>query len=409
MVTKVGWRGNLCGCALAGLFLLLLGCETTPKQETKADEPESENVEQPSVELTEPGDSDEELTSDEDVVSEATKRPDSEAKAKTVTLRNQAAQYGLEVKRGNSDGEWLLSNGVSSLVLKEGSRKAYLDGRLIFMNGPLVSRKGRVYLHEADLETLLKPAFAKADETQVLRSRLVFIDPGHGGSEDGATNSELGLLEKELALDVSKRLEEHLGKMGYPTAMTRYDDRVVSLEDRPEIANRAEAGIFVSVHFNASLNKAAQGLETYSLTSEGFVSTGGSQVLGPDARKWPGNDFDFLNAKLGLTIQNGLLERLQRTDRGLKKARFRVLKTLDCPGVLVECGFVSNGSEALLVRTPVYREKLALALADAIGAFMQEYAPPLEGSVVVSDLAGNAEGDTMTSEPVANDGPAESQ
>ncbi len=381
--TKVGWRSNFLICVIAGLFLCLYACKTTDPG--SSGEQQSEEISELSTSeslLEEPVD----ITTAEVAVELPPKvvreRP-TEPEAKT--LKKQAGLLGISIERGEGDDEWILRKGERSAVLREGSRKAYADGVMVFMNGPLVSKWGRVYLNDADVDTFLRPVFGDKKTGLKLRSRLIMIDPGHGGAEGGAANNEMGLLEKELTLDVSNRLAEHLASKGYATSMTRYDDRVVPLGDRPDIANRAEAGVFVSVHFNASLNKNAQGLETYTLTSEGFVSTGGSQVLGPDALKWPGNNFDFLNAELALAVQRGLLERLQRVDRGLKKARFRVLKTLDCPGILVECGFVSHGPEALLVRTPVYREKLAQALADAIDSYMIKYAP---ASLIDADGAG---------------------
>lgn len=357
---------------MAGLFFCIYGCETAQRDEPKQDSPEVAVADEELAAAIEKEDAPD-LEKVAPVV-ELVEKKVARFKPKAATLENQVRRFGLSVSQGDEEGQWILGDGTSMVLMTEGSRKAYLDGLMVFMNGPLVSKNGRVSLHPADLETFLRPAFGEPNERDILPSRLIVIDPGHGGSENGATNSEMGLLEKELTLDVSKRLESHLLERGYETALTRYDDRVVSLEERPNISNRLQAGLFVSIHFNASVNKNAKGLETFSLTSEGFVSTGGGQKLGPDARKWPGNDFDYLNAKLALAIQRGVLERLQRADRGMKKARFRVLKTLTSPGVLVECGFVSNGDEALLVRTPVYREKLALALADAIDEYVQEHA-----------------------------------
>jgi len=85
---------------------------------------------------------------------------------------------------------------------------------------------------------------------------------------------------------------------------------------------------------------------------------------------YAGNDFDPLNFELGYQIQSRLIDDLQREDRGIKRARFKVLTELECPGILVECGFLSHGKEARLVNTPVYRQKLAESLSHSLTSIL---------------------------------------
>ncbi len=246
-----------------------------------------------------------------------------------------------------------------------------MNGITLFLSEPFKRRLGGYALSDSDFETILVPAMTSV--IGALRSKTIVIDPGHGGSENGARNDGLNLLEKDLNLEVSNRLRELLEKDGYKVVLTRYDDRLVPLEERSRIANRANAGLFISIHFNAALNGEAVGLETYMLTPAGAISTGDEEA-GEGSHAWPGNSFDQLNFKIGATMQRRIVEDLQRVDRGFKRARFKVLKDLECPGVLVECGFLSNDKEALLVNTPVYRQKLAEALAQVLVEFSHKSA-----------------------------------
>ena len=262
---------------------------------------------------------------------------------------------------------WIVRNSEGKeLRLLESSRRAELDGIVLFLNEPFKRRLGGFALSDSDFQSLLVPAMLPIDGR--LKSKTIVIDPGHGGAERGARNDALGLEEKNLNLDVSNRLKDALEALGYKVVLTRYDDRVVPLEERSRIANRSDAALFVSIHFNAALNKEAMGLETYVLTPPGAASTGDEEP-GEDARAWPSNSYDDLNFALGFEIQKGLIEDMQRVDRGFKRARFKALKGLDCPGALVECGFLSHDKEVLLVNTPVYRQKLAESLAASIDGF----------------------------------------
>ncbi len=279
----------------------------------------------------------------------------------------QAERYGAAVTKVSEGAEWQASKGNRLLTLTESSRLATLDGVSVYLDHAFGQRRGRWSLSDSDEALILASAFGDraADGRKV---RTIVLDPGHGGTEEGTRNEGLGLLEKHLNLDVCERLGAHLEKLGYRVTFTRYDDRLVPLEARAQLANGVNADVFVSVHFNAALNREAIGLETYLLTPAGQPSTS-RLVAGDDAVAYPGNQYDLANFELAFRIQKAMLARLQRDDRGVRKSRFVVLRDLQCPGVLVECGFLSNPDESLLVSTPVYREKLARTLAEAIDGY----------------------------------------
>ena len=288
--------------------------------------------------------------------------------APSLTIESQARSIGARAKKVE-DKDWEISKGDRLLVLTEESRTAELNGTVLVLNEPFKERQGAFRLGELDYEYTLKPAM----DPLALRlgSRKVVIDPGHGGSDPGAGNENMGILEKDLNLDVSIRVQELLEEKGVSVVMTRYDDRVVSLEERLKIANRTLPALFVSIHFNSATNLEAKGIETYVLTPPFAISSNDGQASSRPGRL-AGNDFDSANFEIGYSIQGKLVADLQRADRGLKRARFKVLTELSSPGILLECGFLSNDKEALLLNTPAFRQRLAKSFADAIIEMLPE-------------------------------------
>ena len=168
----------------------------------------------------------------------------------------------------------------------------------------------------------------------------VVIDPGHGGRDPGAVGIG-GLREKDINTTVSRRIQETLSERGINVVMTRSDDREVDLQPRVDIAERADADIFVSIHSNAiSLSRPdVNGLETYYYSS-GF--------------------------RLAQTIHNNILERTDLRDRGTRRARFYVLVNTSMPAVLVETGFVTGREDAARFRNPAEVNKIADGISEGI-------------------------------------------
>lgn len=218
-----------------------------------------------------------------------------------------------------------------------------------------------------------------------LAVRRVILDAGHGGSDPGATKSDL--LEKEITLDVGRRLRSLLQKDGFEVVVTRSDDRTIALRDRAQLANEARGDIFVSIHVNTILqHTASRGIETYYLgpTDDRKVTelaAAENRVSGysvSDMRRL----LDGLYAdarqdesrQLATLVQRSLHDALRRLDPGLenwgiKRAPFLVLVATDMPAVLAEVGCLSNEKEAAMLRTPAYRQKIADALFAGIRAY----------------------------------------
>ncbi|MGB7444648.1 MAG: N-acetylmuramoyl-L-alanine amidase [Coleofasciculaceae cyanobacterium] len=178
---------------------------------------------------------------------------------------------------------------------------------------------------------------------RVPRGRVVvMIDPGHGGKDPGAIGIG-GLREKDIVLPVSQRVAEILSRQGIQVVMTRGDDRFISLAGRVQMAERANANLFVSIHANAiSLSRPdVNGVETYYYSSVG-------------------------GRRLASSIQTSMLQRLNVRDRRVREARFYVIRRTSMPAVLVEVGFVTGREDAPRLASPTGRDQVAEAIAQGI-------------------------------------------
>lgn len=170
--------------------------------------------------------------------------------------------------------------------------------------------------------------------------RTVVIDAGHGGHDVGALGVVQGLREKDVALDVSQRLAQKLRVAGFETVMTRDRDQFISLDKRIAISNQHRNAIFVSVHFNHARSRSAVGIETFYKHPH---ARGIAQRVNAGVTSLPGN-----------------------RSRGVKTANFRVLRLAKNPAVLVECGFLSNRSDAGRANSTAYRDDVAETIVEAL-------------------------------------------
>ena len=287
-----------------------------------------------------------------------------------VSATTFAAQAGLSRLWLVPQKKLLLANKALRLELEADSRDFSLNGRRVFLGEPAVAYNGTIYISRIDRDRLLYPI---VDPRRIPGPppalRTIVIDPGHGGKDSGTVNSRLKLREKDMALDVALRLEKQLKAAGYRVALTRRTDTFPPLPLRPVIAKREKADLFISLHFNAIDKRTVSGNETYILTPQNQRSTEADRRQPDDAVRLPGNAFDGWNAVLGFRIHSALLGNLQSFDRGLKHARFAVLRDIECPGLLVECGYLSNDAEARKIATPQWRQKLATSIAEGVADY----------------------------------------
>jgi N-acetylmuramoyl-L-alanine amidase len=204
-------------------------------------------------------------------------------------------------------------------------------------------------------------------------NRVLMLDPGHGGENPGAKSAMRNGWEKDFTLDWALRIERLLANSGWKVILTRRDDRDIPIPDRIAAADRAQATLFVSLHFNSldhsdGASGAEEGLETYCLTPTGLPSNiVRDQFEDNPGSAFPNNHFDNENLLLAARMQHSMVKATARRDRGVRRARFMsVLRDQKRPAVLLEGGFLSNLSEAKLITQPQFRQVLAQAVCDAL-------------------------------------------
>jgi N-acetylmuramoyl-L-alanine amidase len=289
-----------------------------------------------------------------------------------VDARVFLARFGLKaswIERGQS---MRLQSSVASIEIQDDKRDVTINGLRVIMGEPAVARDGTLYISRIDADKLFLPLLSPSSVPSPVAPdlRVIAIDAGHGGQDTGTQNKAFKLDEKAFTLDVALRLRALLLKQGYKVIMTRTDDRFIELPRRAEIANKAGADLFISIHFNAVAGSpTVRGSETYVMTPQYQRSTSSAKRDASDNVSNPGNRNDPWNALLGYHIHNQVIDTLHGEDRGFKRARFAVLRLVNSPAVLVEAGYLSNNDEARRIATPAYRAALAEALARGVRAY----------------------------------------
>lgn len=222
--------------------------------------------------------------------------------------------------------------------------------------------------------------------------RTIVVDPGHGGRDPGAISRKFKMREKHITLAISKKLKNILEERGIKIIMTRQTDTFVSLPKRSEMANKSGADLFVSVHINASRTKSLNGFECYYLSEaaddnaraiEAFENSSlklGDSALAEHSTKLDKALWDMTltenrreSAELAGRICDSVGKGLLAKNRGIRTARFYVLKRTRIPAVLVEAGYISNKEEEMKFNDQAYLDRMAEALAKGILAYKGEY------------------------------------
>jgi len=192
---------------------------------------------------------------------------------------------------------------------------------------------------------------------------VVVLDPGHGGQDSGAMCG--GVMEKDLTLDVARRVDRLLNSQGIATLMTRLGDSYVSLADRAAFGNRANDSIFISIHFNEDNKPVAGGVETYYAAHQ--IASGSSLVSWlPFFSRTSSSSPKPESQSLAGFIQEALVARTRSVDRGTHAKQFFVIANVTSPAVLIEGGFITNKEELSKLASEDYRDQLAAAVADGV-------------------------------------------
>ncbi len=296
-----------------------------------------------------------------------------------VSLDSFAKFYGFKVPQ-EIEGKrpFELSSAGGTLQLTLDSREMRWKGARYWLSHSVRKESEVVLIPRVDLVKTFDPLLRPNGEIPRRPLQGVVIDPGHGGGDEG-TRAARGLSEKTANFDVAKRLVRCLDKAGIPWVLTRTKDRYVDHADRSKLADDHPGYIFVSIHFNEDSSRSSEGWETYSLSPQFAPSTSsGGSLVGDEDQIWPGNGYDHHNFLLTQAIHRSavLAKSNAPSDRGVKRARFKVLRLANSPSVLVEGGFMSNPREASLLRTEEYRQQVAEWIFAGIQAYARSQENP---------------------------------
>lgn len=304
-----------------------------------------------------------------------------------IFAESLAQAYNLDYHWDPIAKKLTLARADKEASLMVGSSLVLLNQKMDIMGAEARFYRGEVVIPQSFAQRTLAPFFKE----ELIRKRAVavgaglpirnvILDPGHGGKDPGAIGKG-GLQEKDVVLDIARRLKRKLGSMGINVTLTRDSDKFISLDQRSRIANSKDADFFISIHANASRSRWVNGVEVFYLTDSiddesRSLSAAKKYDLGLEeaysgehtpAILW---SLRFKNNRrssgdLAEFICCSLSRSLSQRNRGTKQARFYVLKS-NLPAILIEVGFISNPSEEKRLRSPSYRDKITQAICEGI-------------------------------------------
>ncbi len=290
-----------------------------------------------------------------------------------------------------------LSKGAHKINLMVGERLVLVDDMPQYLKYPVDIYQGTVVLpfkfKEQVLDSLFKERYPQQKITLPLtRIKKIVVDAGHGGKDPGAIGKQ-GLREKDVNLDIARRLSKLLKADGIDVVMTRSTDTFISLERRVVIANGSRADLFVSIHSNANRVRSLNGLEVYYISSNVSDS---KRALYCAQNAALNLDKDCLAYNPSLNLKATLWDMIHTSNRaesvrlardicsivdnnldtkvlGIKGAPFYVLKGAHMPAILIETGFLSNYQEERLMRNAYYRQQIAESIEQGIKKYARDF------------------------------------
>ena len=282
-----------------------------------------------------------------------------------LSVDNISKFYGLTAEVVPAGEKMRLETVRSPLEFVRDSREVMINGARSWLCFPVIEHEGKFLVTRTDLAKTIEPLLRPQRVPNAGKVETVVLDPGHGGHDKGAL-SRYGS-EKDFALDVARTLRTLLQAKGLRVIMTREGDYFVPLEVRAQIANAARNSIFVSIHFNATdRDPNATGFEIFSFTPRGAPSTSDDSVAPSSLSVQAGTEVDAKSVALSACIYHSMIGHIPEFDRGIKRARFAVLRLTRVPAVLVEGGFLTERGESQLIAKKDWRVKLAQAISAGV-------------------------------------------
>lgn len=289
--------------------------------------------------------------------------------------------YGFTPRQGKP-GCVAYGAGNRTVSIRPGKQDFYVNNYRYILSYPIRDNTG-LYISATDMEKLVDPVLRPKYSAKSGTLRTVIIDPGHGGHDSGAVSR--WAREKDCNLAVGLKLRALLQKAGYKVVMTRDSDFFLTLQQRVQIANAVPDSIFVSIHHNSG-GSAADGIETFTLAPHGTTSPFARTRRTEDLS---GNNQDSENIALATAVHSHAIKASGAFDRGIQRARFSVLCTIQRPAILFEGGFVSNPTEGAKIATPAYQDMLAKSIFEGITAYASTVCKQRPAATVPAKGRGN--------------------
>jgi len=293
-----------------------------------------------------------------------------------VSLSSWARLNGFSGYTLNRGGLIVLTNKTSRLVFDVDSAESKINGVNVRLSLPIA--KGGL-ISQLDVDKTIRP-LVFTQRSSPKKVTTICLDPGHGGKDTGFRIGRFfGHNEKTYTLALALELKQQLQKAGFNVILTRDKDVYPELPVRPDIANRRGADLFISLHFNAFAGggpSGVQGPETYCITPVGAASSN-AQGIGAASGTAMANRFEDKSLLLAYQVQKALVRNLGAEDRGVRRARFAVLRDAAMPAILIEGGYMSHPVEGKKIFDAKYRQQMAAALVKAILNYQTLTAPPV--------------------------------
>jgi N-acetylmuramoyl-L-alanine amidase len=276
--------------------------------------------------------------------------------------------------RWSSKNDIAVWNASTKMQFTAESRKMSLNEVSILLSEAVRNQNGTLLIANIDLTTAIQPILFPPKNRPRTTVKHICIDPGHGGRQPGYLNGREQ--EKTYTMLLAQELGTQLRKAGYTVSFTRTSDIFVDLPVRTDIARRRGADLFVSLHFNSAgyTSSDVRGVEVYCMTPQRASSTN-ARGEGGSTGAYPGNINNARNMLLAYEIQKAVTQGAGMEDRGVKRARFEVLRGAEMPAVLIEGGFMSNPSEARKIFNPAWRRQMAQAITNGISKYTKTVQP----------------------------------